>query len=181
MHNEPGNKPAHSPAATDVAQSVRLRVRPFQPADQAAARRLILDGLGEHFGFIDETLNPDLDEIAAHYIDTGQRFFVAELEGRIVGTAGLHFEPISPRMGVGEAARIVRMSVDRSNRRRGIASALVDACRQAAQEHGARELRAFTEPHWPDALGFYTSLGFVEYGRDPIDVHLRLSLASDRP
>ena len=166
MHNEPGNKPAHSPAATDVAQSVRLRVRPFQPLPLMAE---------------EAEENPDLDEIAAHYIDTGQRFFVAELEGRIVGTAGLHFEPISPRMGVGEAARIVRMSVDRSNRRRGIASALVDACRQAAQEHGARELRAFTEPHWPDALGFYTSLGFVEYGRDPIDVHLRLSLASDRP
>ena len=27
-----------------------------------AARALILQGLGEHFGFVDETANPDLDE-----------------------------------------------------------------------------------------------------------------------
>ena len=40
-------------------------VRRFAPADQDAARRLILEGLGAHFGSIDESLNPDLDDIAA--------------------------------------------------------------------------------------------------------------------
>jgi hypothetical protein len=42
-------------------------VRPFRPADQVAARALIEEGLGEHFGFIDRDANPDLDDIAASY------------------------------------------------------------------------------------------------------------------
>lgn len=174
MNSETSSAPTGSPPVAGHEQQEQVRIRPFQPGDQAAARRLVLAGLGEHFGFIDETLNPDLDDIAGHYVDAGHCFFVAKLAGRIVGTAGLLFES-------GAAARIVRMSVDRHVRRRGIASALVDACRRAAQDRGARELRAFTEPHWPDALGFYTSLGFAECGRDPIDVHLRLPLDNDRP
>lgn len=40
-----------------------IKVRPFETRDQVAARKLILSGLGEHFGFIDERLNPDLDDI----------------------------------------------------------------------------------------------------------------------
>ena len=37
-----------------------MLIRAFEPRDQAAARQLILAGLGEHFGWIDETCNPDL-------------------------------------------------------------------------------------------------------------------------
>ncbi|CAA9269377.1 MAG: hypothetical protein AVDCRST_MAG93-2561, partial [uncultured Chloroflexia bacterium] len=40
-----------------------LAIRPFTPADQKAARDLVLDGLGEHFGWIDTSRNPDLDDI----------------------------------------------------------------------------------------------------------------------
>lgn len=169
MHTDENAEPVAPPAGCSRHLPPELVVRPFQRGDQEAARSLVLRGLGEHFGFVDETLNSDLDDIAAHYVDAGHLFFVAELAGQIVGTAGLLREAPA-------AARIVRMSVDQGVRRRGVASALVDACRQAARDCGAHELRAFTEPHWPDALGFYTSLGFTEYGRDPIDVHLRLSL-----
>src|SRR6478736_3388169 len=44
-----------------------LVIRPFIPADQAAARALVQAGMGEHFGAIDETRNSDLDDIQAHY------------------------------------------------------------------------------------------------------------------
>jgi len=37
-------------------------IRPFRPADQAEVRALIQRGLGEHFGFIDEFANPDIDD-----------------------------------------------------------------------------------------------------------------------
>jgi len=52
-------------------------IRPFRPADQEAARRLILQGLAEHFGAVDETLNPDIDDIMASYVDRGHLFLVA--------------------------------------------------------------------------------------------------------
>ncbi len=153
----------------DITKQQGVLIRPFRPADQAETRALVLTGLGEHFGFIDETANPDLDDIDAHFSRRGSEFFIAELDGRIVGTAGLIFESAG-------VARIVRMSVDAGHRRCGIASALVAACKAAAQRRGAFDLHVFTEPHWRNALAFYASQGFVQYGRDSVDVHLRLPL-----
>ena len=43
------------------------RISEFKPSDQAAVRRLILDGLAERWGVLDESLNPDLNDIAAAY------------------------------------------------------------------------------------------------------------------
>ena len=46
-----------------------IEIRPFQPENQEDAKNLILAGLGEHWGFIDLTKNPDLDNITATYKD----------------------------------------------------------------------------------------------------------------
>ena len=37
-----------------------IRILDFDPAYQGAAARLVNAGLGEHFGFVDESMNPDL-------------------------------------------------------------------------------------------------------------------------
>ena len=129
-----------------------LTIRPFAPADQEAARRVVLEGLGEHFGFVDQSLNPDLDDIQTSFIAAGNNFYVAVRHGDIVGTAGVLFEE--------RRARIVRMSVLRNHRKAGIARALLARCIEAARFCGFSEIVAFTEPHWPDAVGFYTSSGF---------------------
>lgn len=144
-------------------------VRPFETRDQAAARGVVLEGLGEHFGFIDASLNPDLEDIAASYLAAGQLFLVAEAEGSIVGTAGLLFE------SAGEA-RIVRMSVRSTHRRRGVATALLDALIEEARGRSLAALVARTEPHWDDATSFYARSGFEPFAEDEIDVHLRLPL-----
>ena len=68
------------------------------------------------------------------------------------------------------------MSVLECHRKSGIASALLAKCIEATRLRGLAELVAFTEPHWPDAVGFYTARGFKQYDRDDIDIHLRLSL-----
>lgn len=145
------------------------RVRIFDRQDQAQAKDLILQGLGEHFGFVDHNANPDIDDIEKTYLQAGHAFFVAAVENRIVGTAGLLFE--AP-----QAARIVRMSVDSSHRRAGIASSLLETCRAAAQKQGRESLLAFTEPRWENAVRFYLAKGFVQYGSDAIDIHLRMAL-----
>lgn len=145
-------------------------IRSFSRADQRAARALILAGLGERFGRIDESLNPDLDDIGRAYLDAGHLFFVAERGGRLVGTCGLRDEP-------GGAARVLRMSVARSERRRGVASALLNACVDAARARGRAELRVATEPHWEEAVRFYLARGFRRRGADAVDVQLALPLA----
>ena len=101
--------------------------RPFEVRDQAAARQLILNGFGEHFGFIDETRNPDIDTIQENYIAKGATFLAAELDGRIVVT-GVLLEP-EPTVG-----QIVRMSVDNAYRRHGIGKTLMLHLLEAAHQ-----------------------------------------------
>jgi GNAT superfamily N-acetyltransferase len=146
-----------------------LLIRPFTAADQSAARNLILEGLGEHFGFIDESYNPDLNDIMAHYIAPGQSFIVAEIHGKIVGTGALISE--DERVG-----RIVRMSVARDERRKGIGQALIAHLIQRARERGFTRLVLETNLAWDDAMGFYRHCGFFEECRTDRLAHLALEL-----
>jgi putative acetyltransferase len=144
-------------------------IRPFEPRDQDAVRRLVLTGLGEHFGWIDETRNPDLDDIAAHYIEFGHAFVVAEMDGEIVGAAALKTEDET-------TGRIVRMSVKQGHRRQGIGRALVTHLLDVARRHGFAQVRVSTEPDWHAAIKLYTQCGFKEYGHDDEDIFFVLRL-----
>jgi ribosomal protein S18 acetylase RimI-like enzyme len=150
-----------------------LTIRPFQPADQEMARRLILAGLGEHFGFVDETMNPDLDDIHAHYVDPGHHFLLAEIDGQIIGTGALIEE--APQTG-----RLVRMSVDPNYRGRGIGKALVRYLMDVARERGYTRLLTETNDDWYDAIGLYRSCGFETEGFRDGDIHLALDLTASR-
>ena len=44
-----------------------IKILPFQQDDQEAVKELILAGLVEHWGFLDETKNSDLNDIAKSY------------------------------------------------------------------------------------------------------------------
>jgi len=140
-----------------------LSIRPFESRDQDAVRGLILTGLGEHFGWIDETCNPDLDDIAAHYTELGHIFVVAEIDGEPVGAAALKTE--NARTG-----RIVRMSVKQTHRGQGIGRALVTHLLDVARQCGFVQVYVSTEPDWYDAIRLYTRYGFKARGRDDEDI-----------
>jgi GNAT superfamily N-acetyltransferase len=150
--------------------SGEVTFRPFTRADQAAARRLVLSGLGDHFGTIDETMNPDLDDIETHYIRPGHQFVLAERGGELVGTGAL----IEEEAGVG---RLVRMSVSRRHRGQGIGRALVNHLIAEARARGYRRVMIETNDDWWDAIGLYRACGFVEFDRRDGDVHMGLDLA----
>ena len=144
-----------------------INIRPFQASDQNAVRRLILEGLGEHFGFIDERVNVDLDDIAATYAKAS--FLVACDGGRIVATGALVADS-------GGAARIVRMSCAKSYRRRGIGSALIARLILRARDSGSRRIVLATNDDWNDANGFYRALGFTEIARVPGGIAYELNM-----
>lgn len=146
-----------------------LRIRHFVKTDQYTCRNLILDGLAEHFGVIDQTLNPDLNDIGRSYLDRGHRFLVAEELGVIVGTAALLLDN-------NNHPRIVRMSVAKTARRKGVASALLNDLIKEAARIDADAIEAHAEPDWTDAVGFYLMSGFQKVGEDAVDIHLRLQL-----
>lgn len=143
-----------------------FKVRSFEARDQAGARETILAGLREHFGFINESLNPDLDDIESSYVSRGDLFLVAESSGIVIGTAGLVFEEPG-------TCRVVRMSVRRESRRQGVANAMLGVLLVEARTRSLREITVRTEPDWEAAVSFYQRAGFEQYGADAVDVHLR--------
>jgi GNAT superfamily N-acetyltransferase len=145
-----------------------LILRPFQAADQDAARRLILAGLGEHFGHIDESLNPDLTDIQATYIAPGHRFVVAWIGEERVGTGAL-------RIAAPEG-ELVRISVSPDYRRRGIGQAIVAHLIDWARQQGLARLLVETNNDWYDAINLYQRFGFIEYNSDETNVYLSLDL-----
>ncbi len=128
-----------------------LKIRTFQPSDQQTAQQLILAGLAEHWGTLDPTLNPDLDDIAASY--AAGTFLVAHIDGELVGTGA-----IVPENGNG---RIVRMSVAEEKRRQGIATVILNHLIQIAQENQYRQIVLETTSTWQDAISFYQRHGFT--------------------
>jgi putative acetyltransferase len=147
------------------------QIRPFRPTDQSAARQLILDGLREHWGVLDPTLNSDLNNIAASYVQAGHAFFVVEEAGVLIGTGGLLLEP----PGVG---RIVRVSVGPAHRRRGLGRAISQHLIAEARRRGCRELLVETTDTWEAAIRLYQECGFTPYAWQDGDVHMRMGLES---
>ena len=128
-----------------------LSIRPFRPEDQTEAKALILEGLKEHWGSIDPQRNPDLDDIAAFY--AGGFFLVAFLGAAIVATGAL----LPRTSGVAE---IVRMSVARAERRKGIGSAVLRRLLAAAGSAGYRKIILETTATWDEAIAFYQKHDF---------------------
>jgi GNAT superfamily N-acetyltransferase len=142
-------------------------VRPFETADQQSARAVILEGLGEHFGSIDETLNPDLNDIAASYASA---VFLVACEGdSIAGTGAL--TPRDDGVGI-----VSRMSTAAAHRRKGVARAVLTHLVEHARERGCTRVVLGTNAGWEDAIAFYRAFGFSEMRRTPTGVLFELLL-----
>jgi GNAT superfamily N-acetyltransferase len=139
-----------------------LTIRPVQLHELAAARQLILEGLAEQWGFLDETRNPDLDDIPGYY--AAGEFLVAQHAGRVVGTGALLPEGT-------DTGRIVRMSVDRAYRRQGIGRAILQALTAEARRRGYCRLVLETTATWTEAIAFYQAQGYRPVGEQLGDLH----------
>jgi putative acetyltransferase len=118
-----------------------LTFRPFSPADQAEVKDLVLGGLVDHWGVLDPAKNPDLEDIFTSY--AGATFLVARLAGRVVG-----------------AAEIVRMSVARDLRRRGLGRRILTCLVEQARRDGLSRVVLETTATWQEVIDFYLDYGF---------------------
>jgi putative acetyltransferase len=134
-----------------VPTTPAIDIRPFQPADQAAVKALVLAGLADHWEVLDPALNPDLNDIATTYANA--TFLVAQQGERIVACGAL-----VPR-GNG-TAEIVRMSVSRDLRRHGIGRWILAALVEQARSLGFRRIVLETTETWQEVIAFYLRFGF---------------------
>lgn len=98
--------------------------------------------------------------LARLYTGAADRLFVAEVDGRVVGLAGIHVSPSVEHDG--DAAKVSAIVVDESFRRQGLGRALLGAVESEAR---ARLVFLTTADRRKDAHAFYRSLGWDETGR----------------
>lgn len=144
-----------------------ILIRPFRPEDQKRVKDLILAGLAEHWGNLDPSRNPDLDDITTSY--AGTVFLVACIGAQPVGTGALLHRAV-------DTCEIVRMSVEKSFRRRGIGRLILNQLLQAAQQAGYQQVVLETTATWQEALDFYTANGFQASHCLDGDQYFRLDL-----
>jgi ribosomal protein S18 acetylase RimI-like enzyme len=135
----------------------QLFIRTFEAHDQTEVQKLILAGLEDHFGYIDHTFNPDLEDIMTCYIQAGNIFFVAQIAKQIVGTGAIIKEDSHNKIG-----RIVRLSVHREFRRKGIGTSITKRLIEEARKKGFKSLVLETNLDWFAAINLYKQAGFID-------------------
>ena len=145
------------------------RIRPFTPADQDAVRALVLAGLQDHWGTLDPTLNPDLNDISGWYGPLDGYTIVAQIGNEIVGTGTMY--------RVDElTAVLVRMSVSKAHRGQGLGKSLVRSLADEARSRGYARLICETTDTWQDAINLYLATGFRIVDQRDGDFHFELKL-----
>jgi GNAT superfamily N-acetyltransferase len=113
-------------------------------------------------------------------LDAGGVLLGAFVGGDLAGIAmlGVEIDDALPQLAL--------LFVNRSHRRMGVASALLDEVERLARDRGARGIYVSAVPA-DSAVGFYLARGFrpVEplpgpFAKEPDDVHMRLDLVDDR-
>jgi len=146
-----------------------MNIKEVDEFTQDSARQIVLEGLGEHFGYIDEHINTDLEDICANYTQKGDKFFVGLIEEKVVATGALMKE----EKGIG---RIIRMSVSKEQRRKGLASQMLKYIIDSAKKEGYTGLVLSTEHNWHAAIKLYEKFGFQKYSVTEIDLNFSMDL-----
>jgi GNAT superfamily N-acetyltransferase len=145
-------------------------MRDFRPDDQEPLRELVLTGMRERWGdAYDPSVNPDLDNISASYVERGAEVVVIETGGEIVATGML-------QPGRDDRGRIVRVSVDQAHRRKGFGRQVVNELVWRARRRGMLEVVVLTDTPWTSALALYRSCGFNDVAQDHTDTRFALPL-----
>lgn len=127
-------------------------LRDVRTEETATVRSLVLAGLVEHWGTIDEALNRDLDDLVGAY-PGGRTVVAVDDDGTVVATG-----TVVPR-GDG-TVEVVRMSVDANRRGSGLGRSVLDELVATARRWGARRVVLETTAAWADVVAFYERCGF---------------------
>jgi putative acetyltransferase len=135
-----------------------ITIRTIKPSDNAAIARIIRTTL-EEFGAVRKG-TVYYEESTDHLYDMFQQpssiYWVAELNGEVVGGAGVY-----PTKGVpDDTTELVKMYLVPAARGLGIGKTLIEKCIQFAKEKGYKRLYLESMPELKRAISVYEKFGF---------------------
>ncbi len=147
-----------------LAENYQPTFRKAKQADLAAIVEMLIDDpLGVQREEIEFPL-ADAYQNAFEKIDgdANQELIVAEtVEGQIVGTLQLSFIQYLTYRG-GLRAQIEAVRIDRNYRGKGLGKQLIEWAIERAKKRGAHLIQLTTDKSRPEAISFYSRLGFQE-------------------
>ena len=152
---------------------MELKIIPYRSEHQAVFKQLNLEWLD----FYHLTESHDLmilDDPEGKVIGKGGFIWMAEADGKIVGSAGLMKEEES-------VFELVKMAVTEGYRGKGIAKVLLERCLYKAREIGAKKVTLFSNHQLHTAISLYEKYGFyhtalVNSPMETADVRMELIL-----
>ena len=141
-------------------------IRDIQISDNAAIANIIRRSL-EEFG-ANKPGTVYFDDTTDHLFELFQstpksRYFIAELNGDIIGGAGIYPTDNLPE-GVCE---LVKMYLSKDARGKGLGRTMIDHCLQTAKQLGYKKVYLETMPELKNAVKVYEKFGF-EYLKGPM-------------
>lgn len=142
-----------------------IRIREIQPADNSILAKVVRDTLAEFGANHPDTVyyDPTTDTLFELFQKIGAKYFVAELDGEVVGGGGIY-----PTNGLSDdTCELVKMYLLPHARGLGLGKTLIEKCLHAARENGFHKVYLETMPELKQALKVYQKFGF-EYLPGPM-------------
>ena len=131
---------------------MEIKIIPYRSEHHAIFKQLNLEWL-DHYNLTESHDLMILDDPEGIILNKGGFIWMAEADGKIVGSAGLMKE----HEGVYE---LVKMAVTTDYQGKGISKLLIDTCLAKAREIGAKKLTLFSNHQLQRAIGLYERHGF---------------------
>ena len=128
------------------------------------AKTLVLEGLKDRWGFIDESYNLDLNNIVQTYDIDGGIFLIGKLGDETVCTGAFTKED-------SVTCQIKRVPVKKNYRRNGFAKSIVLELERHAKDMGYKRIVLETTNTWASAIEFYIKNGYIECLNDDHDIY----------
>lgn len=141
-----------------------IDIRYLTKKDEDKSKKLIINGLKEYFDKYDENLNPDLKNLFKTYTNNNNLLIIGLYKEELISTAGLKEENKN-------IARIVRMSVKKEFRQKGIASLMIDELEKIAKNKGYKKIVLETTKSWKKVINFYKKNNYIEYEKEDSNIH----------
>ena len=142
-----------------------VTIRDLQKEDNPALAKVVRDTLAEFGANHPNTVyyDPTTDTLFEVFQTPRSKYFLAELNNKIVGGGGIY-----PTDGLPpDTCELVKMYLLPEARGFGLGRTLIEKCIEAAAENGFKKIYLETMPELKQALSVYEKFGF-EYLNGPI-------------